>query len=222
MDLTETEVRVLGALIEKEMSTPDNYPLSLNALTTACNQKTSRDPVVDYDEQTVLDAIELLRQRQMAATLTGRDHRVPKYRHWLPETLRLGNRELAVLCVLMLRGPQTVGELKERTHRLHEFDDLSSVEGCLRKLTERDPEPLVVLLTRRPGEREPRWAHLMSGEPVVPAEAEYNAPTVEFAARRAASESDSRIAVLEKKVENLGERVEHLTQQLEAFRRQFE
>lgn len=221
MDLTDTEIRVLGSLVEKEMATPDNYPLSLNALTTACNQKTSRDPVVEYDDETVLDAIESLRQRQMAATLTGRDHRVPKYRHWLPETLRLGNRELAVLCVMMLRGPQTIGELKERTHRLHEFDDLSSVETCLQKLAEREPEPLVVLLPRRPGEREPRWAHLMSGQPVIPAEPERYA-AVESPARRSVSDYESRIAALEEKVEELSEKMDHLTQQLEAFRRQFE
>lgn len=222
MELTDTEVRVLGALVEKEMSTPDNYPLSLNALTTACNQKTSRDPVVEYDEQTVLDAIESLRQRQMAAVLTGRDHRVPKYRHWLPETLRLGNRELAVLCVMMLRGPQTVGELKERTHRLHEFDDLSSVETCLQKLAEREPEPLAVQLPRRPGEREPRWAHLMSGEPVVTAEPEQRPVAAVHADGRPASDHESRIAALEEKVESLGEKMEQLTQQLESFRRQFE
>jgi uncharacterized protein YceH (UPF0502 family) len=203
------------------MSTPDNYPLSLNALTTACNQKTSRDPVVEYDDQTVLDAIELLRQRQMAATLTGRDHRVPKYRHWLPETLRIGNRELAVLCVMMLRGPQTIGELKERTHRLHEFEDLSSVETCLQKLAERQPEPLAVLLPRRPGEREPRWAHLMSGEPVISAEPDRYAVT-ESPTRRPASDQESRIAALEAKVESLSEQVGQLVQQLEAFRRQFE
>jgi uncharacterized protein YceH (UPF0502 family) len=221
MELTDTEVRILGALVEKEMSTPDNYPLSLNALTTACNQKTSRDPVVEYDDQTVLDAIELLRQRQMAATLTGRDHRVPKYRHWLPETLRIGNRELAVLCVMMLRGPQTIGELKERTHRLHEFEDLSSVETCLQKLAERQPEPLAVLLPRRPGEREPRWAHLMSGEPVISAEPDRYAVT-ESPTRRPASDQESRIAALEAKVESLSEQVGQLVQQLEAFRRQFE
>jgi uncharacterized protein YceH (UPF0502 family) len=221
MELTDTEVRILGALVEKEMSTPDNYPLSLNALTTACNQKTSRDPVAEYDDQTVLDAIELLRQRQMAATLTGRDHRVPKYRHWLPETLRIGNRELAVLCVMMLRGPQTIGELKERTHRLHEFEDLSSVETCLQKLAERQPEPLAVLLPRRPGEREPRWAHLMSGEPVISAEPDRYAVT-ESPTRRPASDQESRIAALEAKVESLSEQVGQLVQQLEAFRRQFE
>jgi hypothetical protein len=203
------------------MATPDNYPLSLNALTIACNQKTSRDPLVEYDEQTVLDAIESLRQRQMAATLTGRDHRVPKYRHWLPETLRIGNRELAVLCVMMLRGPQTIGELKERTHRLHEFDDLSSVEGCLQKLAEREPEPLAVLLPRRPGEREPRWAHLMSGAPVIPADPDRYA-AAEAPLRRPASDYESRIAAVEEKVELLSGRMERLVQQLEAFRRQFE
>jgi len=221
MELTDTEVRVLGALVEKEMSTPDNYPLSLNALTTACNQKTSRDPVVEYDDETVLDAIESLRHRQMAATLTGRDHRVPKYRHWLPETLRLGNRELAVLCAMMLRGPQTVGELKERTHRLHEFDDLSSVEICLQKLAKWEPEPLAVLLPRRPGGREPRWAHLMSGQPVIPADPDRYAEA-ESPLRRPSSEHESRIAALEEKIESLSEKMEQLVQQLESFRRQFE
>lgn len=161
--LTEPEARVLGALIEKELTTPDYYPLSLNALVNACNQKSNRDPVVHYDDSMVLGAIDLLRDKRLAVVITGADHRVPKYGHRAYETLNLGRRELSLLCVLLLRGPQTVGELKERTSRMHEFDDLESVETVLNRLASLDPQPLAVRLERQPGMRESRWAHLLSG-----------------------------------------------------------
>jgi uncharacterized protein YceH (UPF0502 family) len=193
--LTDVEARVLGCLIEKDMSTPEYYPLSLNALVNACNQKTNREPVVQYSEETVRDAVESLRARQLAWVITGRDMRVPKYSHRAAETLDAGNRELAVLAVLLLRGPQTVAEIKERTQRLHEFDDAEAVEACLRRLAERESAPLVRQLARQPGAREPRWAHLLCGEPAPVAAA---APVAE--AREALTE---RVARLEEEVRQL-------------------
>ena len=209
-ELTDVEVRVLGALIEKEMATPEYYPLSLNALTNACNQKSNREPVVDFEEGTVANALESLRARKLAIVHTGREIRVPKHAHKAYETLNLGNRELAVLCVLMLRGPQTVGELKERTQRLHAFDDLDAVESCLRRLTDRASDPLAVNLGRQPGWREARWAHLLSGEPRM------GAPM-----GQAPAATQSRDSLVER-VEHLEAEVEGLKQELARFRQQFE
>ncbi len=217
--LSEIEVRVLGALIEKDITTPEYYPLSLNALVNACNQKSNRHPVVGYDEPTAARAIESLREKKLALVLTGRDHRVPKYRHWAWETLGLGPREMAVLCVLMLRGPRTVGELKDRTQRLYDFDDLASIEVCLDHLIERRPEPLVAKLARRPGEREPRYAQLLSGE-VRLAEAEAQPIPVQTPAPQGGSAD--RIAKLESDIDELRGEVLDLKQQLSDFRKQFE
>ncbi len=146
------------------MTTPEYYPLSLNALTAACNQKSNREPVVQYDEDLVAATLETLREKQLAWSISGRDMRVPKYSHRASETLDAGNRELAVLCVLFLRGPQTVGELKQRTERMYAFDDLDAVETTLRKLSEREPLPFVRQLAKVPGTREPRWTHLFCGD----------------------------------------------------------
>ena len=184
-DLHEVEVRVLGALVEKDMATPEYYPLSLNALVNACNQKSNREPVVSYEDAIVSDALQLLKNRKLAFVQTG--DRVPKYGHRASETLNVNNRELAVLTVLMLRGPQTVGELKTRTERLHTFDDLDSVESTLRILAEKG---LAVQLPKQPGSRENRWAHLLSGEPVftegpVPATSSQS-PTYDYLAQRVA------------------------------------
>ena len=218
LPLSETEVRVLGALIDKDMTTPEYYPLSLNALISACNQKSNRNPVVGYDGPTVARAIESLREKKLALVLTGRDHRVPKYRHWAWETLGLGPREMAVLCVLMLRGPQSVGELKGRTQRMYDFDDLASVEVCLDHLVER-PEPLVAKLARRPGAREPRYAHLLSGE-VRPEEPEAQPAPVQTLAPEEASAD--RIAKLESDIDELRSEVLEIKEQLSDFRKQFE
>jgi hypothetical protein len=165
-ELDEAELRVFGALIEKELATPDYYPMSLNALVNACNQKTNRDPVTDYGEATVTAALESSRAKGLTTKIIG--DRVPKYGHRGYEALNLGRRELALLAVLALRGPQTAAELKERAQRLHEFNDLDTVETCLRKLSEAS---LTVLLERQPGRREARWAQLLAGEPVIPAAA---------------------------------------------------
>src|SRR5579864_4299580 len=132
--LTPAEVRVLGALLEKDIATPEYYPLTVNALLNACNQKSSREPVVSYREETVLEALESLKAKRMAVRISGAGHRVEKYAHRLGETMNLGRRELALLCVLMLRGPQTTGELRARTERMHDFTDLEEVEACLEAL----------------------------------------------------------------------------------------
>ena len=164
-ELSSSELRVLGSLIEKEATTPDQYPLSLNALLMACNQTSNREPVVNYDQETVLDAADTLRQKQLVRLIYPAHGRVNKYRHVMGETMALTAPELAVLAVLMLRGPQTLNELKTRTERYAaDFDDLSGVEGVLDRLAGR-PEPLSVRIERRPGQREDRYAHLLAGEP---------------------------------------------------------
>lgn len=209
--LTEVEIRVLGALIEKDMTTPEYYPLSMNALVNACNQKSNRDPVVSCGEAAVEQAVDSLRENKLALVHTGGDNRVPKYSHRISETLNLGNRELAILCELMLRGPQTPGELKSRTQRLHAFDDLPAVESCLDRLSAWELQPLVVKLPRQPGNREARFAHLLSGEPAV---SRVGTPPQE--------KKTDRLAQLEAEVDALRETVRRLEQQLQEFRRQFE
>jgi uncharacterized protein YceH (UPF0502 family) len=160
-DLERNEVRVLGCLIEKQRTTPDAYPLSLNALRLACNQSTNRDPVVSYDEATVSDALRRLALRGWTRLASGAGSRARKYRHLLPEALGLDDAELSLLGVLMLRGPQTPGELKQRTERLHGFADLGAVAATLDRLIDRD---LVERLERRPGQKEERYRHLLGGE----------------------------------------------------------
>jgi len=198
------EVRVLGSLLEKDLTTPEYYPLTLNALQNACNQKSSREPIVHYDETTVSQGLELLRQKQLVLKVTGAGHRVEKYAHRLGETLNLGRRELALLAVLMLRGPQTVGELRGRTERMHPFNDLEEVERVLEALAEREPDPLAAPASRG------RWRHLWSGLDAAETEAE-NEP--ESAASRPSLEG--RVASLEREIDEL-------KRQMESFRRQFE
>ncbi|MGB7762326.1 MAG: YceH family protein [Bryobacteraceae bacterium] len=165
--LDAAEVRVLGALLEKEIATPEYYPLSLNALLNACNQKTNREPVAMYDESTVEAALEGLRAKGLATRLTGRDIRVPKHAQRFTEQFNLGRREAALICLLLVRGPQTVGELRGRSDRLYQFDDLEAVETTLHHLSELG---FVVRLTRYAGSREPRWAQLLAGQPEAGAE----------------------------------------------------
>ena len=197
------EVRVLGSLLEKDLTTPEYYPLTLNALQNACNQKSSREPVVNYDETTVAQGLELLRQKQLVLKVSGAGHRVEKYSHRLGETLNLGRRELALLAVLMLRGPQTVGELRGRTERMHPFEDMEEVERVLEALAAREPDPLAAPATRG------RWRHLW-GAPGEPAETDDEAESV--AARPSL---EGRVAALEREIDEL-------KRQLESFRRQFE
>src|SRR3569833_3557294 len=165
--LTASEARALGALIEKEITTPDYYPLSLNALMNACNQRSNRDPVMDLDEDDLRQALHGLESKQLAGRARSADGRVTKYEHWLGEAFNFSRAETALMCVLLLRGPQTPGELRGRTERLHEFTEISDVTAGLQKLIEREP-PLVSLLPRQAGARESRYTHLLSG----PAESE--------------------------------------------------
>jgi uncharacterized protein YceH (UPF0502 family) len=169
--LDPVEARVLGALMEKEVTTPEYYPLSLNALVNACNQKSNRDPVVDYDEDTVEDAVHRLRQKQFSFLVTG-NGRVNKYRQRISETLNLGRRESAALCTLFLRGPQTLGEIKDRGERMYNFADLAETELVLDKLADWPGGALVKKLPRQPGQKEARVAHLLCGEPDFEAVAE--------------------------------------------------
>ena len=161
LQLDAVEARVLGALLEKEIATPEYYPLSLNALVNACNQKSNREPVVSYDDDTVETALDTLRAKGLALRSSGRDSRVPKHAQRFTETFNLGRREAAVMCVLLLRGPQTTGELRGRTERLYTFDDLEAVESTLHRLGEME---FVKQLPRQAGFKEPRWAHLLSGD----------------------------------------------------------
>jgi uncharacterized protein YceH (UPF0502 family) len=163
VELTAAQIRVLGCLAEKEATVPDGYPLSTNGLQSACNQRSSRDPVVDYDENTVTATMISLRERGLARTTRGEGSRVYKHSHRLREALGLGEAELALLSVLMLRGPQTTGELRVRTERQHAFDTLAEVTAGLERLAGRD-EPLVRQLGRRPGQKEVRWTHLLAGD----------------------------------------------------------
>jgi uncharacterized protein YceH (UPF0502 family) len=160
VDPDDVEIRVAGCLVEKQRTTPDTYPLTLNALRLACNQSTNRDPVVDYDESTILNALERLVERKWAALASWSNRRVMKYKHTLDGALSLSDAELAVLCVLMLRGPQTPGELKQRTDRLHAFAGLDDLDATLARLIERE---LVAQLSRRPGQREDRYIQLLGG-----------------------------------------------------------
>lgn len=202
------EQRVLGVLIEKEMATPEYYPLSLNALVNACNQKNNREPVMQLGESDVLNAIEVMRHGGLAFELTGKGHKVPKYQHGVNGKLNLGNRELAILCVLLCRGPQTPGELRGRTQSLFEFEDLESVQSTLARLSHREAGALVVELPREAGRREQRWAHLLGDR--VPDVVE---TPLSFQESPSAPRHD-RIAELEDRVRALEDFVERLKSQL--------
>ncbi|MGD0787343.1 MAG: YceH family protein [Terracidiphilus sp.] len=160
--LTAAQARVLGALVEKEVTTPDYYPLSLNALINACNQRSNREPVMDLDEEAVRQALHGLEDKRLAGRARGADGRVAKYEHWLGEAFNFSRAETALVCILLLRGPQTPGELRGRTERLHRFDEIDDVLAGLQKLMEREP-PLAAILPRQPGTKESRYAHLLSG-----------------------------------------------------------
>lgn len=207
--LTEIEARVLGSLIEKQVTTPEYYPLTLNALTLACNQKNNRHPVTAYTENQVSQALDTLREKNLAYVFYGSTSRVPKYKHVMPEVMHLNPAETALMCVLMLRGAQTLGELRGNAARLHEFSGLEEVEQTLNGLITHDSEPLVVRLPRQPGQKEGRFAHLLSGDIDVEALAAVETP----APRRSG---------LEQRVETLEAEVEKLKEQFEQFRKQFE
>jgi uncharacterized protein YceH (UPF0502 family) len=212
--LNSAEARVLGALVEKDITTPDYYPLSLNALINACNQKNNREPVTNFDEETVRLALRNLSDKQLAGMARGADGRVAKYEHHLQEVFNFTRPETAILCVLLLRGPQTPGELRGRGERMHRFEDLDEVLSGLQQLMRRDP-PLAKALGRRPGTKEIRYAHLLSGD------VEAWEPPSETASSGVTDENE-RVAHLEAQVATLQSEVAELKQQMAEFRKQFE
>jgi uncharacterized protein len=225
MQLTPVETRILGCLLEKERITPESYPLTLNALVAACNQSTNREPVVGYDERTVEQGIDGLRHKQLAMVVHTAGARVPKYRHRMPDQYELSPQETALLCVLMLRGPQTPGELRSRAERLGGPAALSEVEALLEGLARGDA-PLVQSLPPRPGQKEQRYVQLLSG-PFQAAEAEpsqpwRSPPTVGQGASAEANGSSERLAALEAEVAGLKASLSALQAEFAAFRRQFE
>ena len=217
--LNSVEVRVLGALIEKEITTPEYYPLTLNSLTTACNQKSNRDPVVSLEEKAVVRALESLREKGLARQVSGVDMRVPKHYHLFDEKMGLTRPQVAALCVLMLRGPQTVGEIRGRSGRLYEFAGLEEVERVLVELAERTEGALVVQLARQPGRKESRYAHVLMGEPEegdVQTEGPVDAAALEVRAE------NERIAALEEQVKALRDELADVRSAFAQFKEQFE
>jgi uncharacterized protein len=217
--LTPAQARVLGALVEKEVTTPDYYPLSLNALVNACNQLTNREPVMHLDDEEVRLALRRLEDQGLAGRARGADGRVTKYEHWLGEAFNFTRAENALICVLLLRGPQTPGELRGRTDRLHKFEEIGEVLAGLQKLTERDPS-LVAVLPRQPGTKEARYAHLLSG-PVELAAVTENASAPRVAARHDAGNAgddaahEDRIAQLEATVAELQQKINALNSKID-------
>lgn len=212
-ELNDVEARVLGSLVEKDITTPDYYPLSLNALVNACNQKSNRDPVMNLDENAVRSALGTLQDKGLAGPAGGADSRVPKFEHRLQEVFNFTRPELAVLCVLLLRGPQTPGELRGRTERMHGFGDLSEVQSALQRLIDREP-PLVAMLPRQPGTKESRYAHLLSGPVQSAAQAQPRSAPV--------PEDATRMARVERELESLRNEMNELKQQFADFQKQFQ
>jgi uncharacterized protein YceH (UPF0502 family) len=219
LEFSEVEIRVLGCLIEKEITTPEYYPLSLNALVNGCNQKSNREPVLSLDEAAVRQAIRSLSEQALVRSASS-DSRVAKFEHRLNELYNFHRHEIAVLCVLLLRGPQTPGELRTRTERMYEFEDLEAVHSALNHLMRREP-PLVKILPRQPGTKESRYMHLFAGEeaPVNHDEAELPASSTAPALNSAAAE---RITQLEVEVDALRRELETLREQFTSFQKQFQ
>jgi uncharacterized protein YceH (UPF0502 family) len=217
--LNPIEARVLGSLIEKQITTPDYYPLTLNALTNACNQKSNRDPVMNLDDKTVVRAVDGLRDKQIVWQIRTAGSRTSKYEHNMKKAFKFSSEEISILCELLLRGPQTVGELRGRTARLYKFDDLSEVESILEGLMSREGGPFVVKLPRQTGRKERRYMHLFCGEIEVDEESELPPPEQ---ARLEVIAENERIAELEQKVAGLQAEVNELKQQFTAFKTQFE
>ena len=218
MLLSENEIRVLGSLIEKQITTPEYYPLTLHALTAACNQKNNRNPVLSMTESEVENALDSLREKNLAYVFHGSTSRVPKFKHVAPEVLQLSPAELAVACVLMLSGAQTAGEIRTRGSRLYEFKGLEEVDETLRALSTRDPDPLVTKLPRQAGQKEARFAHLLSGEPHVDGGTEK--PEADRSTPR--TSQPDRFTTLEEQMQALSQQVENLAAQFEQFKKQFE
>lgn len=215
--LTEDEARVLGSLVEKDITTPDYYPLSLNALVNACNQKSNRDPVMNLNDGAVRQAVHSLNEKGLAGTASGAgDSRVAKFEHRMQEAFNLTRPETALLCVLLLRGPQTPGELRGRAERLHRFEDLTDVQSTLQKLMSRE-EPLAKVLPRQPGTKESRYVHLLCGD-----KPEWDAPPLPVDVRAESSPDSERIVRLEEEVAALRQEVADLKEEVVRFRKQFE
>ena len=214
LELNEIEARIIGCLIEKEHTTPDYYPLTLNALTNACNQKSNRNPVVDYDEQTAQQTLDSLLAKDFVYLFYGSGSRTPKYKHLLPKVLELDHPETAIICVLLLRGAQTLGELNQRTSRIYQFDGLDEVNQTVDALAKRE-EPLIVAIPKQPGQKEARFAHLLSGE--------VDFESVSFEpARKTSSGGSKRIEELEQKVASLETELGSFRDEFQEFKKQFE
>jgi uncharacterized protein YceH (UPF0502 family) len=216
--LNEYELRTLGALVEKQIATPDYYPMTLNALVNACNQKNHRDPVVSYDEETVARALESLREKNLAYVFHGSEARAPKYGHLFQKGFDLSEADVPLMCVLILRGPQTPGELRSRTQHLRNFENLAEVETLLQGLSLRE-EPLIVKLPRQAGSRESRFAHLL-GYPVELEELEAAASS--SVSVKPSKAENERMAKLEEEVLALRQELNELKQQFADFKKQFE
>jgi uncharacterized protein len=228
LDLNEVECRILGSLIEKDITTPDYYPLSLNALVNACNQKNNRDPVTTLDEAAVRQALSSLQEKRMAGPASGADSRVAKFEHRLQEVFNFDRREIALVCVLLLRGPQTPGELRGRTDRMYHFETLDDVVSTLDRLAQREP-PLMCVLARQPGTKESRYMHLFSGEPseatvarAVPSTSSGQAVSAMETSAIAKSGNNDRLSRLENDVAQLRQELADMREQLAEFRKQFE
>lgn len=213
LQLSDTEIRVLGSLVEKDITTPDYYTLSLNALVNACNQKNNREPMMSLDEDSVRQALGMLQQKRLAGPAGGADSRVTKYEHRLQEVFNFDRREIALVCVLLLRGPQTPGELRTRSERMYRFETLEDVQSALQKLMDRQP-PLARVLPRQPGTKESRYVHLFGGE--IPDTVEAPADTSQLVSR------DSRLDRLEADVASLRSEISELKRQFAEFKLQFE
>lgn len=211
IELDDAEVRVIGCLIEKELSTPDYYPMTVNALTAACNQKTNREPVVSYSESEVAETLERLQRKRLVGSASGSHGRAGKYRHALAEIMGLEPPQLAVLASLMLRGPETAGAIRSRSSRMHDFASLELVNEVLVDLAEGDA-PLITALAIKPGQKEARYTHLFAGAPDENPES----------ARSGRTDSGDRVSALEEEVEVLKQRVDDLADAFHAFRKQFE
>jgi hypothetical protein len=216
IQLNPLEVRVLGSLMEKEITTPDYYPLSLNALVNACNQKSNRDPVMDVDESAVREALYSLGEKGLAGPVSSAESRVTKYEHRMQEVFNFTRRESAIVCVLLLRGPQTPGELRGRTERLFSFDDLADVQSTLQRLAQHDP-PLAKMLARQPGTKEARYVHLLAGD----AEA-WDTAQPSAAAGSGSLAGSEQISMLEEAVARLEQELAALKKEFADFRKQFE
>ena len=216
--LNEYELRVLGALVEKQVATPDYYPMTINALVNACNQKNHRDPGVSFDEGTVVNALDSLREKNLAYIFHGSDARVPKYGHLFHKAYDLSVTEVALMCVLILRGPQTPGELRSRTSHLHQFENLPEVESLLNALSLRQ-EPLVVKLPRQHGSRESRFAHLLGGDIELD---EIAVPVKRDESKTVINAEQERLRKLEDAVAELQQEIARLRDQFEKFKTQFD